>query len=208
VTTIPNGVDHAAFAPPPDGGAAERERLGLPRDVPVALFIGGDWHRKGLREAIEGVAGAPDWRLVVAGAGERAEFVQHARRAGAAERVHFVGWLSDPRPAYWAADALVLPSAYEAFSLATLEAAAAGLALVVTRVNGTEELVEAGLTGFFCERDGAAIAARLRDLGADRSLLAAVRVAARHRAEAYDWEHVVDAYERLYAQVADEAKPE
>ncbi len=201
VSTIPNGVDHAAFAPPPDGGAADRERLGLPPDAPVALFIGGDWSRKGLREAIDGVAGAPDWHLVVAGDGDRAEFVEQARRAGAAERVRFVGKLADPRPAYWAADALVLPSGYEAFSLVTLEAAAAGLALVVSRINGTEELVEDGVNGFFCERDGAAIAARLRALGADRPLLAGVGAAARRSAEAYDWERIVDAYERLYAEL-------
>jgi glycosyltransferase involved in cell wall biosynthesis len=206
VTSIPNGVDHAAFAPPPDGGAAARHRLGLPLDVPVALFVGGDWTRKGLREAIEGVSGAPGWRLVVVGVGDRAHFAAHARRLGTAERVHFVGTLSDPRPAYWAADALVLPSAYEAFSLVTLEAAAAGLALVVTPVNGTDELVEAGVNGYFCERDGAAIAERLSALAADRSLLVSAGLAARRSAAAYDWERVVDAYEHLYAAIADEAR--
>ena len=199
VTTISNGVDHAAFAPPADGGAAERARLGLPPDAPVALFIGGDWVRKGLREAIDGIAAAPGWRLLVAGAGDQERFAEHARRAGSGERVRFLGSLDDPRPAYWAADALVLPTAYEAFSLATLEAAAAGLALVVTRVNGTDELVRPGVNGFFCERDGADIGARLRELAADRALLAAAGREARRGAEAYDWERVADAYERLYA---------
>jgi glycosyltransferase involved in cell wall biosynthesis len=203
VVTIPNGVDHAAFAPPGDGGAAARARLGLPPDAPVALFMGGDWWRKGLQHVIDGVAGAPEWHLIVAGAGGRSAFRQHAERAGAAGRVHFVGKLSDPRPALWAADALVLPSAYEAFSLAMLEAAAAGLALLVPRINGTEELVEDGVNGFFCERDGATIAARLRALGEDRRLLAAVGAAARRSAEAYDWERIVDAYERLYVQLAE-----
>jgi len=201
VTSIPNGVDHAAFAPPPDGGAADRERLGVPPGAPVALFIGGDWSRKGLREAIDGVAGAPGWHLIVAGDGDQAEFAAHAERAGAAGRVRFLGKLGDPRPAYWAADALVFPSGYEAFSLVTLEAAAAGLALVVSRINGTEELVEDGVNGFFCDRDGAAIAARLQDLGADRPQLAALGAAARRSAEAYDWEHIADAYERLYAEL-------
>jgi glycosyltransferase involved in cell wall biosynthesis len=205
VVTIPNGVDYAAFAPPGDGGAAARARLGLPPDPPVAVFMGGDWWRKGLHHAIDGVAGAPEWHLVVAGAGAggSAAIKRHADRAGAADRVHFVGKLSDPRPALWAADALVLPSAYEGFSLATLEAAAAGLALVVPRINGTEELVEDGVNGFFCERDGATIAARLRALGDDRRLLAAVGAAARRSVEAYDWERIVDAYEWLYVQLAE-----
>jgi glycosyltransferase involved in cell wall biosynthesis len=203
VVSIPNGVDYAAFAPPADGAAAARAELGLPPDAPVALFMGGDWWRKGLHHVIGGVAGAPEWHLVVAGAGSRTAFEEHAERAGAANRVHFVGRLSDPRPALWAADALVLPSAYEAFSLTTLEAAAAGLALLVPRINGTEELVEDGVNGFFCERDGAAIAARLRALGDDRRLLAAVGAAARRSAEAYDWERMVDAYERLYVQLAE-----
>ena len=82
VVSIPNGVDHAAFAPPDDGGAAARAALGLPPDVPIALFMGGDWWRKGLHHAIDGVAGAPEWHLVVAGAGTRPAFEERAQRAG------------------------------------------------------------------------------------------------------------------------------
>jgi UDP-glucose:(heptosyl)LPS alpha-1,3-glucosyltransferase len=203
VVSIPNGVDHAALAPPDDGGAVARARLGLPPDAPIALFMGGDWWRKGLQHAIDAIASAPGWHLIVAGAGRRPAFEDRAQRAGAGDRVHFVGKLTDPRPALWAADALVLPSAYEAFSLTTLEAAAAGLVLLVPRINGTEELVEDGVNGFFCERDGAAIAARLRALADDRRLLADVGAAARRSAAAYDWELVVDAYERLYERLAE-----
>jgi glycosyltransferase involved in cell wall biosynthesis len=86
---------------------------------------------------------------------------------------------------------------------ATLAAVAAGLALLVTRITGTEELVDDGVNGFFCERDGAAIAARPRALGDDRGLLAALGAAARRSAEAYDWERVVDSYEQLYLQLAE-----
>ena len=73
VSVIPNGVDAGAFAPDPQSRAETRTRLGLTDVDLVALFVGGDWERKGLRFAIEGVAGAEGWHLIVVGQGERGE---------------------------------------------------------------------------------------------------------------------------------------
>jgi glycosyltransferase involved in cell wall biosynthesis len=201
VRTIPNGVDRAAFAP--DAGARRRVRdsLGLGDDVPVALFVGGDWHRKGLRLAVEGVAAAAGWHLLVVGHGDEASFGALAATLGAADRVHFAGRRPDPAPWYAAADVLVFPSAYEGFSLVTLEAASSGLVLLVRRINGTEELVEEGRNGWFVEPHGASIAQRLRQLAAEPERLAAMREAAREATVPYDWDRVADAYEALYAEL-------
>ncbi len=199
---IPNGVDRDRFALDDPTRRRARAALGLGEHDRVALFVGGDWHRKGLRHAIGGVAGAPEWRLVVVGTGDEPGFRALARSRGAEDRVRFEGHQPDPRPYYAAADILLFPSSYEAFSLVTLEACASGLPLVVPRINGTEELVQDGVDGWFTEADGASIAARLDALGAHPEELSAARLAARNASEGYDWEDVVDRYEALYAELA------
>ena len=203
VAVIPNGVDRMRFAPDADARTTARARLGIAADDLVALFVGGDWDRKGLRFAVEGVAAADGWHLVVVGQGDKVRHRDRAERSGAADRVHFAGTTSDPAPYYACADAFVLPTAYEAFPLVALEAAAAGLPLLVGRVNGVEELMDEGHNGWFVERDGEAIATRLRTLGADPDLRARMGAAARDSTEPYTWDRVVDAYVKLYGTLAE-----
>ena len=204
---IPNGVDRDAFAPDRAVRAEVRERLGLEPGDLVAVFVGGDWERKGLRFAIEGVAGAPPWRLLVVGQGDVRRQQALARRHGAADRVQFAGGVRETAAYYAAADAFVLPTAYEAFPLVALEAAAAGLALLACRVSGVEDLLEDGRNGWFVRRDGADIAARLRLLGEDPALRARLGRAARESTAPYTWERAVDAYVKLYGTLASASHP-
>jgi glycosyltransferase involved in cell wall biosynthesis len=199
---IPNGVDRTAFGPDPQARADVRAGLDLAGDDLVALFVGGDWDRKGLRYAIEGVARADGWHLLVVGQGDVARHRELAQRCGAGERVHWVGATTQPARYYAAADAFVLPSAYEAFPLVGLEAAAAGLPLLMSRVNGVEELLDEGRNGWFVQRDGASIAERLRTLGADPELRLRMGQASRDGSARYTWGRVVDAYVKLYATLA------
>jgi len=137
----------------------------------------------------------------VLGGGDRTGFGALAAQRGVADRVRFEGNVSEPIPYYLAADALLAPSHYEAFSLVALEGAAAGLPLIVPRMNGTEELVTDGYNGWFTERDGTAIAARLRQLRDDPGLRAAMSSAARSSTEPFDWDRVADQFEAVYAQL-------
>lgn len=202
VAVIANGVDRDRFAPEPRARAEARDRLGLAENDLVALFVGGDWERKGLPFAIEGVARAGGWHLVVVGRGDEARHRALASRHGAGDRVHLVGGTSEPAGYYAAADAFLLPTAYEAFPLVSLEAAAAGLPLLAGRVSGVEELIDDGRNGWFVKRDAAEIAQRLRTLGADPVLRDHMGAAARERSARYTWERVVDAYVDLYATLA------
>jgi glycosyltransferase involved in cell wall biosynthesis len=199
VRTIPNGVDCAGFRSAAERRDRVRAELGVGDGELLALFVGGDWHRKGLRYAVEGVAAASGWQLAILGEGDSTGFARLAGECGAADRVIFLGKVPEPHGHYAAADALILPSHYETFSLVSLEAAAAGLPLLVTRMSGIEERVEEGVNGWFIERRGASIAARLEELRDDPARHASMREAARRSAERYDWERVVDAFEQLYA---------
>jgi UDP-glucose:(heptosyl)LPS alpha-1,3-glucosyltransferase len=177
VKVVPCTLDVAAFARDESARAEVRHRLGLSPGDLLALFVGGDWQRKGLPLAIEATARA-GWHLAVVGDGDESAMVEVAERHGAADRLHFIrppaqgrGRGSEfTRPAYSAADAFVLPSAYETFSLVAHEAAAAGLPILATRVNGIEDLISEGENGWFVSRTPEDIARRLdglRDRGAD-----------------------------------------
>jgi glycosyltransferase involved in cell wall biosynthesis len=196
IRIVPNGVDHAVFRPAPDAAArrALRAALELPADAFLALFVGGDWERKGVRDAIDAVAATPDVHLVIVGRGDAAAMLAHAVRAGAAGRVHVRPPSPAPERFYAAADAFVFPSRYEAFSLVTLEAAASGLPIVCHAINGTEELVADGVNGWLVPFGPDAIAARLRTLRDDPELRARMSAAAVKASEPYAWDTVAAAY--------------
>ena len=202
VAVIPNGVDTREFSPHPSARAELRAQLGIATEDLVVLFVGGDWERKGLRVAIEAVARTAAWRLLVVGRGDEARYRAIAEREGIAGMVHFAGPTDAPARHFAAADAFVLPTLYEAFALVTLEAAAASLPLLVTRVNGTAELVRDGVNGWLVERDAQAIAQRLDELREDPQLRATMGRAARASAERYGWESVVESFAALYGRLA------
>jgi glycosyltransferase involved in cell wall biosynthesis len=205
IAVIPNGVDRTLYAPNRAAGERTRGELGIGREEPVALFVGGDWERKGLAYALQAVGAVPEWRLIVVGPGDIPRYRRMAETA-APGRISFVGERGDTTPYYAAADAFLFPSAYEAFPVALLEASASGLALLVTPVSGAQDLVVDGENGWFVDRDADAIAGRLRRLGADRELMRRMGGAARDATADLTWERVVEAYAELYGRL-DGARP-
>ncbi len=107
----------------------------------MALFAGSGWERKGLRFAMQGVERAEaDAVLLVAGEGKK-------RTLPAARRTRFLGAVADMPELMAASDVFVLPTLYEPFSNACLEALAAGLPVITTRRNGFSEIMETGVHG-------------------------------------------------------------
>ena len=141
VHVIHNGVPASAADPAMRG--AVRKELGIPEDEFVALFAGSGWERKGLRHAIEAVNALKiPARLLVAGRGD-------PRGLPASRRVTFLGPLASARLVAMlaAADVFVLPTLYDPFSNACIEALAAGLPVITTTANGFSEIIEAGVEG-------------------------------------------------------------
>jgi glycosyltransferase involved in cell wall biosynthesis len=172
IRVLPNSVDVERLNPP---DPAKREELrqsqgSQPTDLVLVFVALGHFERKGLPLVLEAMkqAGGQSLRLVVVGGGQDtiAEYSARAQSMGIAGRVRFVGMQRDLRPHYWAADAFILPSCYEVFPLVALEAAAAGLPLLATRVNGVEEFLRDGENGVAIERNVESIAQALRRLAA------------------------------------------
>ncbi len=207
VVTIHNGVDVEAFAPGLRGDDARslRARLAIAEDRLVAAFVGSEWERKGLEPAIRALAAAPGWELVVAGDGDRAPYQALADSLGVGDAVHWLGVTSDVAVVYELADAFVLPSSYETFSLVTFEAAASGLPLLACPVSGVRELLRDGENGFVIDRDPAALAERLRLLADDAALRERLGRAARSSALRFSWAEMVAKRHELYERLAREA---
>jgi UDP-glucose:(heptosyl)LPS alpha-1,3-glucosyltransferase len=202
--TIHNGVDLDAFAPGSRRGEMEalRESLKLDSDRLIAIFVGSEWERKGLEPAIQALALVDGWDLLVVGNGDRERYQRVAQQAGVEAMVHWLGVSRDVAPIYQLADAFVFPTSYEAFPLVALEAAASGLPILATPVNGVRELVSDGVNGFLITRDANVIARRLQELGEDRELRERLASGARSSALRFSWETMVAAHHDLYSRLA------
>lgn len=144
-----------------EGVPAKREarrQLGLPETGFVAAFAGTGWKRKGLRFAVAAMAkaGLTGANLVVAGRGRRP--------AGAGEDTILLGPVRDVRPLLSAADVFILPTVYDPFSNACLEALSIGRPVITTEANGCAEILREGVNGSVVSRsdDIAGLASALR----------------------------------------------
>lgn len=209
VVTLPNPVDLDRFRPPADvGRSAWRGRLGLPPQGTLFSFVAlGDFDRKGLGLVLPALASLGPQaaaQLVVVGgrAGEVAAWSARAARLGLAERVHFVGMQADVRPYLWASDAFVFPSAYEIFSLAILQAAAAGLPVIVSRgLAGAEEFVRDGANGWLVERSAEGVGAALHAAIDEPARRDTMGQAAAQSVQRYSREAFVQRWRELYRQL-------
>jgi len=170
IHVVYNGLPPSA--PNPTLRAQTREQLGLRETDYVLLFAGSGWERKGLRAAIDGIRqvnAACHPLLLVAGRG-------NPRAYRGSERVRFLGPVRQMAACYAAADAFVLPTLYDPFSNACLEALAAGLPVVTTAANGFSEILEPGVDGEVIEdpTDSAAVA-RALEAWSDPARRAAIR---------------------------------
>lgn len=113
--------------------ADARQQLALPQDVPLALFVGNDYAKKGLGTLLQALAEVPNLHLAVVGNSQHiATFRLKAEQLQLANRVHFLGSLPDVTPAYCAADLLVHPTTEDTYAMVVLEAMAYGLPVIVS----------------------------------------------------------------------------
>lgn len=115
------------------------------------LFLGHNFHRKGLTPLLNGLSLLQDENIHLSIVGKdknEAAFRQKAKKLGLEKRVHFWGPSQDPTPFFQLADALVIPSTYDPFANVTVEALAMGVYVVSSKTNGGHEVLtqESGCT--------------------------------------------------------------
>ena len=198
---VPNGIDVAEFSRPPGGSTFLCDRLPQIGGRRVALFLARIDPKKGLDVLLPAWAAArpDDAALVLAGPdsrGHRATVEAEVDRLGLRESVLFAGMLDrrERTAALHAADLFVLTSHVENFGITVIEAAAAGVPLLISdRVNVAPLVADAG-AGVVVPLDVAATAAALRDwpaADAGRSRTFAAR---------FDWSGIARNWLDLYAR--------
>jgi UDP-glucose:(heptosyl)LPS alpha-1,3-glucosyltransferase len=206
VRMAPNGIDVDRFRPDQKVRREVRNELGVaPTDL-VALFLGGDWDRKGLAIAIEGIAKASatarrPLSLWVVGRGDERRFRAIAERSGIADHVRFFGLRSDPERFFQASDVFVLPTLYETFSLAAFEAAASTVPVVAPAVSGIDELIGQNEAGIVVERTSESVGEAIARLAVDADLRARMGAIGRQRASRYTWQESVEAILAAYGDL-------
>ena len=218
-------VCHNSVAPAAPVGAEEvealRRKLGLVEGERVILSVGRLSLEKGHTDLVEALgelrrmSPALNFKLVIAGEGPERERAERAAvAAGVADRIIFAGHTNDVRPFYALADVLTLPSHSEGSPLVLLEAMAADLPVVATRVGGVPEIVideESAL--LVAPRDARALASALEraltDEGLARTLAAnaSARVA-EHFSPESQARSLVEIYSRLALGASSKAAPQ
>lgn len=143
---IYSGVDLETFHPRlhEEYGQEFRKKNGVGDAAPVILFVGSGYERKGLPTLLRAVSGMVrrDARLWVIGRDKHELSMRKlAQTLGIENRVLFLGAQADVRPFLGAADVFALPTLYDPFPNAALEALACGLPLITTTTCGAAELV-------------------------------------------------------------------
>jgi len=207
---ISNGVDTQRFAPKSHSAKRiMRQAAGFDEDGTYLIFMGGDWDRKGLHWVVGGFNQLAeehrDLHLLIVGSGNthRYQALVHPQYRN---RVHFLGKRSNPEDWYAIADIFVFPSQYEACSLAVLEAAASGLALVVTNVGGAGDIVEDGVSGMFVQGSSSDIATKVGLLLDNPAQLQSMGQAVRQRVEQLTWDHTYASFCEVYRLIQEERR--
>lgn len=156
IRVIPYGIDLSRFDFKNDGEAF-RKRYNCDGSS-VILSVGRLNYQKGFQYLLKAMPivlqKIPDAKLVVVGDGEQFTYLNELSQSlGLSNSVIFTGALPPMGipDAYAAADVFVLPSIFESFGIALIEAQAAGKPVVGTRVGGAPEALQEDETGFLVD---------------------------------------------------------
>jgi glycosyltransferase involved in cell wall biosynthesis len=218
IVEIPNGVEIDRFAAPSDGPATRR-RWGLPLDAPLLLTVG-RYHPKKGYATIPKIArvlkerGVPFFWQVIGGNTDRiaplieqagvGDVVGTADEIGVSAEDNGIPVIPDKKlvEMYQCADIFVFPSRLEGFPRVLIEAMAAGMAVVTTDAPGCMEVVQDGVTALVSDPDDVeGMASHIQTLIEDESLRKRLVANGLRHAKQFDWDTIIDSYERLYESV-------
>jgi len=204
ITVVHNGIPIPTASAVSDRGAKQqdaRTSVGLPWPGPLLVAVGNLYPVKDHANLLRAAAELPGVHVAIAGRGDQEVPLRHlAEEFAISQRVHLLGLRQDVDRVLLAADVFVQPSRSEGLPLAVLEAMAAALPVVATRVGGVGEAVVDGETGILvAPADSPALAGALRAVLAMPDRGAALGQAGRERAiRDFSVRQMIDRYCALY----------
>jgi glycosyltransferase involved in cell wall biosynthesis len=201
---VHNGIEIERFAGNHTATRARLEReFAIPPNVPLAATVSVLRPGKGLEVLLEALRVVPQLHALVIGDGpKRDEWRAMADAYGLSDRVHWAGFRRDVNELLPGADLMIHPSLDDAFPTVLLEAGAAGLPVVASRLGGIPEIVEEGVTGMLVPGgDASQLAHAIQTLLANPNELEQMGIAARARAEElFSTRAWIDRLDAVYAE--------
>jgi glycosyltransferase involved in cell wall biosynthesis len=206
LTVIPNGINPKPFD---TAVAVRRTTIGIPENAHLALCVGRLDLQKGLPDLLEAAkrvsAQRPNWYLALAGDGPSRTWLieQLGKQPQLQKKNLWLGRRDDIPGLLKTANVLVHASLWEGMPNVVLEAMAARLPVIGTAVEGTEDLVSPGQTGWLVPpSDPEALAHALIEAVDSPDLCRRFGEEGRRRVERqFSLEKTVEAYERLWAGI-------
>jgi D-inositol-3-phosphate glycosyltransferase len=220
VCTIPPGVDLDLFRPLPRDAC--RAELGIASSEPVVLFVGRIDPIKGIDTLVDAAAllasrpnlGPPPTFMIVGGELDSAgtpigpldKVADVIGSKGLAAQFRVVGSAPQEQlPVYYsAADVVAVPSRYESFGLAAVEALACGTPVVASRAGGLRFTIDEGVAGLLVKPQSPQdLAAGIATILSDDAQRAAMAANARTSVERYDWSNIARQVTHVYRRLAE-----
>jgi UDP-glucose:(heptosyl)LPS alpha-1,3-glucosyltransferase len=203
---IYNGVDLESYHPRLRHRYRDsmRSQLAVASAATLFLYVGSGFARKGVPQLIEAFAAMSDRDAVLAIVGadrQQSRLGRVVRRLGLDRRILFAGGQKDVRPFYAAADAFVLPTLYDPFPNAALEALACGLPVITSTSCGAAELVTEGVNGHVCDALDVGALARCLDALARPGAALGMATAARTSVAGLSLDRMAEALIDLYREL-------
>ena len=206
---VPNCVDAERYSTPV-GLDGPRPWHGFPFTLTIGEVKERKGHHLGLAAWLEAARDLPEWHHVIVGrcSGDayEARLRSMAAEAGCAERVHFLGNVSEDEKvdlvqrcgAFVHTPVTAADGGFEGFGIVYLEASAAGRPVLGTLDCGAEDAIVDEVTGLLCPQEVPAIARGLRRLLTDEALRTRLGEAGRAHAVENTWERNAEQVLELY----------
>lgn len=192
IRIIPHGVDLQlfSFANRITWRHELRKQHGLAEREMVFLYVGD--LRKGASRCIQALSQLDQGSLLFVTRSSPFAYQRQVEQAGLTNRVQFLGPTNQVERLYAAADALLLPTPYDAFAMVVSEAMASGLPVVVSREAGVSELIEHQVNGLLLDNvaDISELAGHMSSLAKEPQWAAELGCAARKSVESMSWDSV------------------
>jgi glycosyltransferase involved in cell wall biosynthesis len=210
-SVVHSGVGLNRFQQGKKGRHRIRKELGIPRDALVVGFVGWLIAIKGVGFLVQAMAGLreehPGCLLVLVGKGdekgdEEVKLKRQVESLGLGDKVLFLGWRADVAQIMSCFDLFVLPSLNEGMGRVLVEAMAAGLPIVASRVGGIPDLVKEGKNGLLVPpADAAALERAISNLLQDEARRKRMGDAGKRMCRPYSTEAMVGQIDNLYSQL-------
>ncbi|MHA2427311.1 MAG: glycosyltransferase family 4 protein [Candidatus Hermodarchaeia archaeon] len=206
-TYIPNGIEIQHFSEAILSKNEARAILGVPGASPIIGMVGRMTEQKGFRYVIQAIpaviARHPETLFVFIGSGDQEDQLnQRVRDLNIQENVQFTGPMKGMEKIYPAFDILVSPSLWEGLPSVIMEAMASHVPVIATNISGTNELIQAGKTGWLVPKaDPINLASVISHAIKDRSSREAIAQNAFEFVKGFSIERISKQHEELYTKL-------